>query len=45
VEAAPGRKDHAALRDFFAAVVHADREAEAEKADGDRAPTPRRTTG
>jgi len=29
VEAAPGRKDHAALRDFFAAVVHADREAEA----------------
>jgi phosphoribosylanthranilate isomerase len=29
VEAAPGRKDHAALRDFFSAVVHADREAEA----------------
>ena len=45
VEAAPGRKDHAALRDFFAAVVHADKEAEAEIADGDGAPTPRRTTG
>jgi len=29
VEAGPGRKDHAALRDFFAAVEHADREARA----------------
>jgi phosphoribosylanthranilate isomerase len=34
VETGPGRKDHAALRDFFAAVEHADREAEAAGADG-----------
>jgi phosphoribosylanthranilate isomerase len=45
VEAAPGRKDHAALRDFFAAVVHADREAAVRGADSGRAQTPRRSTG
>ena len=38
VEAAPGRKDHDALRDFFAAVVHADREAEAATAAAARRP-------
>lgn len=41
VEAAPGRKDHAALRAFFAAVEDADREATARVA----APTARRTAG
>ncbi len=44
VEAAPGRKDHGLLREFFAAVEHADREAEA-AGGGPRAAAVRRTTG
>lgn len=38
VESAPGRKDHALLREFFAVVEHADREAEAAAVDTARHP-------
>ena len=38
VESAPGRKDHGLLREFFAAVEHADREAEAATATAGRRP-------
>jgi phosphoribosylanthranilate isomerase len=39
VESAPGRKDHELLREFFAAVEHADREVEAAPATAGRLPT------
>ena len=45
VESAPGRKDHARLRDFFAAVEQADRERTADGAAPAAGTTTRRTTG
>jgi phosphoribosylanthranilate isomerase len=47
VETAPGRKDHGLLRDFFAAVEHADRKATARGASGRPAASTaaRRTSG